>query len=211
MAIIRGGLCGTISGRVGDLVYSNRKGVNYVKRAPKKTKKEPSAKQLAARERLRSVIQFLVPLKEVIERGYSNRRARHASALNMAVSDNYGALSGTEQHPEPDYSKIVLSQGVTLPRPMGGKIAVGDPGHVQVSWRSCKMSEKYSYDRATIVITCPEKEQAIVSMDEFVRQDQVANLEIPSDWLNTTVYGYIFMSDSFGGHSCTEFAGSLVL
>ena len=187
MAIIRGGLCGTISGRVGDLVYSNRKGVNYVKRAPKKTKKEPSAKQLAARERLRSVIQFLVPLKEAIERGYSNRRARGATALNMAVSDNYGALSGTEQHPEPDYSKIVLSQGVTLPRPMGGKIAAGDPGHVQVSWRSCKMSEKYSYDRATIVISCPEKEQAIVSMDEFVRQDQVANLEIPSDWLNTTV------------------------
>lgn len=211
MGILKNGLFGPISGKVGGIIGSSWRGIHYVKSVSEKTKKEPSAKQLAARARFAEVNKFLLLLKDVIERGYSNQNLRRATALNLAVRDNYAAFTGTDEHPGPDYSRVVLSRGTVVNRPLGCKIVAGSPGHVQISWHAFDAWGLHEDDRATLVISCPEKAEAIVSMDQFVRRDQLADLEIPSGWLNVTVYGYVFMTDYSGRHSVTAFAGSLAL
>ncbi|PRY55282.1 hypothetical protein B0I27_101251 [Arcticibacter pallidicorallinus] len=209
MGILKHGLFGPLSGKVGNTVGSSWRGIHYVRSLSKKTQKEPSAKQLAARARFAAVNKFLLPLKDVIERGYSNQDLRRATALNLAVKENYATLTGTDEHPGPDYSKLVLSKDKMVCRPLGCKIAAGTPGRVKISWQGGDFLGDRVYDRATVVISCPEKEEVIVSMDQFFRGDQLADLEIPSGWLNVTIYGYAFMTDYLGRNSRTAFAGSL--
>lgn len=212
MGILKNGLFGPISGKVGNTVGSSWRGIHYVRSLSKKTKKEPSAKQLAARARFAAVNRFLLPFKDVIERGYSNQDVRRATAFNLAVKDNYAALTGTDEHPGPDYSKLVLSKDKKMVcRPLGYKIAAGTRGHVQISWNGIDLFGLHANDKATVVISCPEKEEVIVCMDQFSRGDGLADLEIPSGWLSVTVYGYAFMTDGHGRHSSTAFAGLLAL
>lgn len=211
MGILKNGLFGPISGKVGNTVGSSWRGIHYVRSLSEKTKKEPSAKQLAARARFAAVNRFLRPFKDVIERGYSNQDVRRATAFNLAVKDNYAALTGTDEHPEPDYSKLVLSKDAIACRPLGCKIVAGTPGRVQIRWNATGLFGHHVYDRATVVISCPEKKEVIVCMDQFSRGDGLADLEIPSGWLNVTVYGYAFMTDGHGRHSSTAFAGLLAL
>lgn len=211
MGTLKNGLFGPLSGKVGNIIGSSWRGIHYVRSVPKKTKKEPSAKQLAVRARFAEVRKFLLPLKSVVERGYSNQDLRRATALNLAVKENYAVFAGTDEQPGPDYSRIVLSRGTSVCRPLGCQIVAGTPRHVQISWHAFDMFGLHDDDRATVVISCPEKAEAIVCMDQFFRGDQLADLEIPFAWLNVTIYGYVFMTDEFGKHSSTAFAGSLAV
>lgn len=59
-------IAGRITGQVGDLVYSTRNGINYVKKAPKKTLKAPSEKQLIQWKKFGLVMRFLSPLSRLL-------------------------------------------------------------------------------------------------------------------------------------------------
>ncbi|WP_407429696.1 DUF6266 family protein [Arcticibacter sp.] len=210
MAEFKQGVNGAFSGKVGSVIGSSWRDIDYMRGLPKKTAKEPSAKQLAVRARFTLVSQFLLLVKDAVDRGFSTAYSGRATAFNLAIQANQGALAGTGLDPILDYTKVVLSKGLTLTKPFGCRLSAGLPGHVTVSWQSFGgvLSERLD-DKATIVLCCPEQMEALVYMDEYVRQDETADLEIPSNWSSTTVYGYLFMTSEEGKNSATAFAGLL--
>lgn len=210
MAEFYQGVNGAFSGKVGSVIGSNWRDIDYMRGLSKRTNKQASAKQLAVRARFTLLSQFLLLIKKAIERGYSQQYSGRATVFNLAVRANQGALKGTDLEPELDYSKIILSKGLTLPKPFGCKITDGIPGSVTVSWQVFGSAPAEQMDdKATIVLCCPEHQEAIVSMDQFVRRVGTADLEIPSNWSNTTVHAYVFMTAENGESSATAFAGSL--
>jgi len=210
MAQFNQGVNGAFSGKVGSVIGSSWRDIDYMRGLPKKTSKEPTGKQLAVRARFTLLSQFLLLVKGAVDRGYSKQYSGRATAYNLAIRANQVALTGTDLDPQLDYSKIILSKGLTLTKPFGCKLAAGLQGQVTVSWQMFSgASADRLMDKATIVLCCPEQKEAIVSMDDFVRQDEGADIEIPSNWSSTTIYGYLFMTSEDGTNSATAFAGSL--
>ncbi|WP_257668108.1 DUF6266 family protein [Parapedobacter tibetensis] len=102
------------SGTIGDLVGCNGPFGFYVRSRPRKSTKPPSVKQLAAREKMKTVMDFLSPLRELIHLGFASPYGQHnkTDAMNRAVSHVYhNALGGEYPHFEIDPSNVRLSQG----------------------------------------------------------------------------------------------------
>jgi hypothetical protein len=210
MAEFKQGVNGAFSGKVGSVIGSSWRDINYMRGLPKKTSKEPTAKQRAVRSRFTVLSQFLLLVKDAVDRGFSKQYSGRATAYNLAIQANQGALTGTDLDPQLDYSKIILSKGLTLTKPFGSHLGAGNPGHVKVSWQTFSgASADRLKDKVTIVLCCPEQMEALVFMDQFVRQDEIADLEVPSNWASTIIHGYLFVTSEDGNNSATSFAGSL--
>jgi len=210
MAQFNQGVNGAFSGKVGSVIGSNWRDIDYMRGLPKRRSKESTGKQVAVRARFTLLSQFLLLVKRAVDRGFSSQYTGRATAFNLAIEANQGALTGTDLDPQLDYAKIIISKGLTLPKPFGCKIAAGLEGQVVVSWQTFEEDlTARMKDKATIVLCCPEQMEAFVYMDRFIRQDGVADLKIPSNWSSTTIYGYLFMTSEDGTNSATAYAGSL--
>ena len=64
MAIISKGILGAYYGKVGEVVGSSWRGINYVKSLPRKIKRTASEKALNQRAKFAMVAGFLKPLRE---------------------------------------------------------------------------------------------------------------------------------------------------
>lgn len=212
MAQFNHGVNGAFSGKVGSVIGSSWRDIDYMRGLPKKSSKEATTKQLAVRARFRVLSQFLLLIKDAVDRGYPKQYTGRATAFNLALQANQAAITGTDLDPQLDYSKIVISRGHTLTKPFDCKLAEGVQGHVMVSWQMFSgASVERMEDKVVIALCCPEKQEAVVSLDDFVRQDGVADLEVPANWSSTTVYGYLFVTSKEGASSATVYAGSLPL
>ncbi|PRY55278.1 hypothetical protein B0I27_101247 [Arcticibacter pallidicorallinus] len=210
MAQFNQGVNGAFSGKVGSVIGSNWRDIDYMRGLAKRTPKNPTAKQLAVRARFTLLSQFLLLVKNAVDRGFSRQYDGRSTAFNQAFRVNQAALIGTELDPQLDYTQIILSKGLTLTKPFGCKLGAGLDGSVKVSWQMFNGGlEDRSKDKITIVVYCPEKMEALVSMEEYLREDQVAEIEVPSNWSSTTVYAYLFATSEKGENSATAYAGGL--
>jgi len=144
MAEFRHGVNGAFSGKVGSVIGSNWRDIDYMRGLPKKSSKEPTAKQLGVRARFTLVSQFLLLIKDAVDRGYSKQYSGKATAFNLAVRANQEALIGTDLDPQLDYAKIIISKGLTLPKPFGCKLEEGVMGHVLVRKSYSKSHSEYT-------------------------------------------------------------------
>jgi hypothetical protein len=112
MGIMKNGPHGPVYGKVGNLV-TYRLLNKDVTRMVGENNKAPSAKQLANRQQMAVVIQFLKPIVDFINVGFMVE-ATNADmyAHNMAVSYNkQHALAGVYPDVSIDYSKVLVAQG----------------------------------------------------------------------------------------------------
>jgi hypothetical protein len=115
MAILRSGLFGRISGKVGDYIYfTTKKGHQAVRRMPKPSTKEPTQAQLAQRARFRTIISFLrcfKPLFQILPKPVWPRNSEHSSLAFKQVHAE--AVTGEFPDFKIDYAKVE-----TYPEPL---------------------------------------------------------------------------------------------
>ena len=111
MARIRKDIFDAPDGRVGNVVFSSRNGVPYVRSRPAQYRDAKSAKQLAARARLTLITQLLRDLKPVIRLGFRDLPAGK-SARDVAYRANaQTAVKGEYPELYVDYPSVTVSQG----------------------------------------------------------------------------------------------------
>lgn len=116
MAKLKSGLLGPVSGKIGPVVGSSWKNINYVKEKPKKKGKKlrRTPAQLANEKKFTFIQQWFVPFYPYITVGF----AQHASdrtEINAAFSANFKTVfNGTWPDITVDYSKLMISQGELL-------------------------------------------------------------------------------------------------
>ncbi len=118
MGRARNGANGSVSGKVGSVVYYSMYGKDYVRSLPDVRKDKPSPAKLRQRQRLSLVTAFLQPFKDLVRITFAHntvgRSPYHtAQSLNMK-----NAISGDEYpNQEIDFSKVILSSGnLELPK-----------------------------------------------------------------------------------------------
>ncbi|WP_158960333.1 DUF6266 family protein [Myroides fluvii] len=114
MAKLENGIFGTFSGKVGNIVGVNIGGRNYIRAAPRKSSKEPSASQLKYREKFKLISSFLRPFNPIFTRYFGNDQGVK-SRVNQALSYHIReAMVEQDENFSIDMEKVVLSKG-TLP------------------------------------------------------------------------------------------------
>lgn len=111
MAIYVKGALGSFSGKLGNIVGSNWRSVDYLRSLPRPSKKAATAKQIAHRAKFALVFEFLNPLRNFINMGYNDLHERKMTAFNRATSHLLTKIEG--QYPDftIPYNEVRLSKG----------------------------------------------------------------------------------------------------
>lgn len=134
MAILRKGLFGFPSGRIGDKVYKQVGKNNIVCSLPKKSDKPASEKQMLQRYRFKQANAFLKPFVEVLNR-YNVKDRKGRTPMNKAVSSLLLDNVGFDGHfNSVDMNKICLSRGNSKACFKVDSISVIEQGSLEISW-----------------------------------------------------------------------------
>ncbi len=111
MAIYVKGALGSFSGKLGNIVGSNWRSIDYLRSLPKPSKKAATAKQIAHRAKFALVADFLNPLRGFINMGYNDPKQQKMTAFNRATSHLLTKIEG--QYPDfiIPYDEVKLSKG----------------------------------------------------------------------------------------------------
>ncbi len=111
MGILRHGILGGFSGKVGNVIGYNCCGKQVVKSLPKKSNKPATVAQQRQRMAFGLVTRFLLPLKEIINIAYGIKNGTTSKYHQLVSYHLKEAITGSFPDLEIDFSKVKLSTG----------------------------------------------------------------------------------------------------
>ena len=150
------GILGSFNGKIGTVIGSTWKGIDYMKSLPKKSKKAPSDKQMIQRVKFALISSFLQPISTLVNLGYKNV-ATNVTGYNAATSQIFGsAITGTYPDFGIDFSKVLISKGI-LSIPSNVSLSSPASGKIRVNWDNNSGSGvSNTTDKAIILVVNPE-------------------------------------------------------
>lgn len=158
MARVIGGVNGTVSGKVGNVIYYSSNGGDYIRSLPERKRNlPPTPKQIRQRARFAAVQQWLKPIIPLIRTGfrdYAPRQTPHNSAMSYNLQHALIAEGeGFEVNPEAFAFSIGLLPGVAEAR------MVQDGDKVHFHWEvDDNISFKNELDRSMLLLYRPGSE-----------------------------------------------------
>lgn len=169
MGIYVKGLLGAFSGRVGNIVGSNWRSIDYLRSLPKPSKKPATANQIAHRAKFALAIEFLSPLREIISIGFNDLGNKKMTAFNKATNELLKKIEGTYPEFTVPYDKVKFSKGS-----LGNIDAVigesGD-GETEFRWSSRIVRTAAHPDDVVHIILYQEEEQDYYVFQDATRAD----------------------------------------
>jgi hypothetical protein len=195
MGKINQGILGGFSGKVGQVVGGNWKGISYMRvhAIPSNPKTE---KQVSQRSKFTTALHFLQPITPFLRTGYKLFTTKQ-TAFNAAMSQVLlNAVTGTSPDFQIDYSKVLVSRGsLTSVIQATAEKTVGTT--VKIDWIDNSGSgTALGTDKAMILAYNGTKYSAVYEMDTTTRILGTVDFELPSIWVNDTVEVYLgFISE----------------
>lgn len=202
MAILKGGPNGPFSGKVGSVIGSNWRDVDYIKGLPRHRRNKPSEAQIIQRQRFPIISTFLYQVQDALNKGWHKQKKTRTSVINDAVSYNsrYALQPGSGGIMFP---RIKLSDGA-LPKPSDAKLVRTGQDSLRIDWNPDVRSFCTSpLDEATIVIFCPKSWEALVMVGQYLRRDGRAEISSPRIADEEICHAYIFFTSPRGISSPT--------
>lgn len=204
------GILGPFSGRIGTVVGSNWKGIDYMRSLPKRSSKTPSDAQMEQRVRLTIAVNFLKPISKLIGLGF-NKVAGKNTGFNVATSQVVKeAISGTYPDYVIDYAKVLISRG-DLTGPWNAAVLAA-PGAVAFSWTNNTGSGNAAKtDKAVVLVYNELKGQFVYDMSAATRSAALLNLPVPESFVGDTVHTWMaFVSEDGKSVATSIYLGSVV-
>ena len=191
MAILKQGLFGPVTGKIGNLVTATWKGINYVRQAPHKSKKPPTAAQIAIREKFKFINKLNKPLHPFFKAGF-HELAIHKSEINVAFSlASKNVVSGVYPNFQVDFSKITISAG-RLGQLDEVEIMQTVSQVLAISWTVEDWKSHCAYDdQVMVAILCPEIDLADGFIGATERVDQKCTIKFSSKFIGKEIAVYI--------------------
>src|SRR5690554_365868 len=132
MAIYVKGALGSFSGKLGNIVGSNWRSIDYLRSLPRPSKKPASEKQIAHRAKFALVVDFLNPLRDFINMGYNDSQEQKMTAFNRATSHLLTRIEG--QYPDftIPYDEVRLSKGSL--KGISANVFKNLDGDLEITW-----------------------------------------------------------------------------
>ena len=167
---------GVLTGKVGNVVYTTWRGIEIIRSRPRKSNKPPSEAQLSQRLRMKTVSQFLSPLRLIIN-NYFNEQHVHKSAMNLATSYHLKeAVSGSYPDYQINFQKAIISKGELS---MPGSIQISTNSGLSLSWDTNASGLSKDDDRLLFVFYNENENKFIIKYDVAQRIDSACTLVFP--------------------------------
>jgi len=135
MGIYVNGLLGAFSGKVGNVVGSNWRSIDYMRSRPKPSKNRLiSNKQKQIQLKFSNAYHFLNPLREFLALSYPIKKGSKKSAFNMAMANVISSIEGSHLDFRFNYQNIQLSKGNLSP--VQGVFSLDENDILNLNWKS---------------------------------------------------------------------------
>jgi len=212
MGIIKKGILGGFSGKVGTVIGASWKGIAYMRSLPQKVKNPRTEPQMMQRTKFAVALNFLKPMNGLLRTGwklYSYRQSPINAAMSYTIAN---AITGTYPDYAIDASKVFISRGSLTPAHNAAATAAAGRT-VNFAWSdNSGSSVAKQTDKALLAVVNPAKSEAVFDAAGAERTAGTQSLTLPADWVGETVEAYIgFISEDGKDVANSVYLGSIVV
>ena len=212
MGTIKKGILGGFSGKVGTVVGASWKGIAYMRSLPQKVRNPRTEPQRMQRSKFALSLNFLQPMNGLLRTGwklYAHRQSPINAAMSYTIAN---AITGTYPNYSIDPGKVFISRGALAPAVNASAVA-SSGATVTFSWSdNSGTSAANQTDKALLAVVNPEKSEAVLDADGARRSDITLSVNLPADWVGSTVHAYIgFVTEDSKEVANSVYLGSLTV
>lgn len=212
MGKINQGILGGFSGKVGNVIGGNWKGIDYMRVKPASVHNPRTEGQMDQRTRFAQVLQFLQPMKDFIKVGYKNyaiKMTQFNSAMSYILKN---AVTGSFPNYTIDYANALISRG-SLAGALNGSATSSTAGAVEFTWYdNSSEGNAQATDKALILAYNKTKREAAFVTDGAIRTAGTQTLTVPDDFSGDAVECFIaFISADGLSVSNSKYVGSITV
>lgn len=212
MGKINQGILGGFSGKVGNVIGGNWKGIDYMRVKPASVHNPRTEGQMDQRTRFAQVLQFLQPMKDFIKVGYKNyaiKMTQFNSAMSYILKN---AVTGSFPNYTIDYANALISRG-SLAGALNGSATSSTAGAVEFTWYdNSSEGNAQATDKALILAYNKTKGEAVFVTDGAIRTAGTQTLTVPDDFSGDAVECFIaFISADGLSVSNSKYVGSITV
>lgn len=187
MGKISQGILGGLSGKVGNVIGGNWKGIDYLRIKPSSVANPRTEGQVNQRNKFSATIEFLQPNKGFLNVGFKFYAVKK-TAFNAAMSYTLGnAITGVAPNFNVDYSLALLSRG-SLSTPLNGSIDLSTANQVTFDWDDNSADgNANTTDKAMVLAYNPSKKESIYILDGATRSITTQVLTLPTSYTGDTI------------------------
>lgn len=204
MGRYKSGINGPFSGKIGSVIGSHWRGVDYMKSLPGNVAKPPTDGQLNQRRIFAEVSSWLKPIKELIWVGYQAFDDKK-TPMNEAISFNLkNALIADGSNSQIDFPKAIFSRGELLISLIRSILTIARSILV-VKWENAPSSALCNdTDLATFIVYNQAKEQFITFQNVVARAAKEVSLQMPKDFAGDAVHCYMHYVNAYSNAVSTS-------
>jgi hypothetical protein len=198
------GILGYFRGKVGTVVGSIWKGINYMKSLPDVSNSEPTPAQLNVRLKFALVMGFFSRIKGVINIGYQKFN-KGITPMNAATSYHLrSAVTGVAPFYMLDYNKVILSVG-ELEDVIDLSATNALSGELVITW---KANGPMEYGSPTDLVSIIAYSESLFKFNQVLkvvpRSALTYTMSFPAEFLDTRVRLYILLTSADGKECSTS-------
>lgn len=212
MARFLKGVHGAYSGKVGNVVGSSWRNVDYIRSLPKKSNKPASEAQVEQRAKFAMAVAFISPIKDVVNLGFSDIKQGKVSGYNLAVrSVMKNAISGLSPNYEIAYQDVQISKGPqgTL---IGLEMQETAPLDLELTWTNI-INRFNAFDDDSVIVLLYNKDDNMFSIFEgAIREEERYLITFPPAYSGKSIVGWAFTGHRDGVKtSNSQYLGEVML
>lgn len=190
MGTIKQGVLGGFSGKVGTVIGSSWKGIQYMRGIAQHVNNPKTPGQLDQRSKFAITIAFLKPITNFVRTGYKtygNKQSPFNGAMSYIIQN---AILGAYPNYSLDFSLALVSRGNLKTVEGGGVVAGG--GKIAFAWTdNSGNSDAQATDLAMPLVFNKDKGEAVFNTAAATRDAEMAELNLPADWIGDKVETYL--------------------
>lgn len=187
------GLLGGFSGKVGNVVGSSWKGIDYMRSLPRKYLNDATEEQLMQRLKFACAVNFVKPMSALVSVGFKNLAKQKITGYNVAIQRIIlKAITGEMPDYSVDYAKVQISEG-SLPLAYNAHASSMEAGVVQIAWVNNSQEESGAHDddNAIVLIYNPAKKRYLFNVRGEIRSAEHYDFSVPENFSNDDVHVYM--------------------
>lgn len=194
MAVIKKGILGGFSGKVGPVVGANWRGKDIIRSTPKSSSKPKTEKQLMQQLKFKTAVAFLQPLRGIQNRFFgTNAGAR--SKVNLSTSSVISqAMDLVDGLPVVLYNKVLITKGDLTGFQNAEAVALSG-GVLQLSWEdNAVQGNALATDKVSVVCYFEASNTFEIYEGLAFRSSAEVSITLPSAYtgMEAQLYAYLY-------------------
>lgn len=212
MATFEKGILGGFSGKVGNVVGARWRGRNVMRSLPQRGDYTPTENQILQRERFKTVVEFLNPIKGLLSQFFGKKQG-DKSPYNLATSYHLkDALIQVGNVFEIDYPKVLISKGDL--RGIDSPVITPAANQVvNILWTdNSGQGNANALDQLVVVFFAPSLNLFQTYENVSAREDESAQMTLPAFFAGAEVQTWVtFVTDSGTTAATSLYLGAVTI